>query len=382
MQIRILESLSQISARQWNALVRANYPFLRYEFLRALEQHDCLGERTGWFPHHLICSDETGRMLGALPLYLKDNSYGEFVFDWGWADAYQRHGLAYYPKLVCAIPFTPATGPRVLVSSDTEVNPQAVSKALITAALNEAERLDCSSLHCLFAEQDDLKHFDKQGFMSRVGCHFHWHNAGYGDFADFLGALSAKKRKNIKRERRLVGDAGLTLQTLSGAQASESQWHNFYQFYQNTFHERGRYPPLTKAFFLGLAETMGEQIVLALARNGNEDVAGAISYRSDEALFGRHWGCRADYDSLHFECCYYQGINYCIEHGLKRFEPGVQGEHKIWRGFLPTITRSAHWLAHPAFSEAIADFLRRETPAVHAYARELSEHSPYKQASS
>lgn len=382
METRIIESLADIPAAQWNALVQNQNPFLRHEFLYTLERTGCVGERTGWYPHHLLCLDQQQRLLGAMPLYLKDNSFGEFVFDWGWADAYQRHGLDYYPKLVSAVPFTPASGQRLLLSTDGQN--QDVARQLLEAAFSEADRLGCSSIHWLFPEPDNyqLLHSlgETTGLMTRLGCHFHWHNQDYQNFDDFMAALVSKKRKNIKRERRLVEQAGISLRTMSGDQVSESEWHTFYRFYSNTFHERGRHPFLTADFFPEVAATMGEQLLLVLASKNSVDVAGAISFKSADTLFGRHWGCRADFDSLHFECCYYQGIEYCIEHGLQRFEPGVQGEHKIWRGFLPTLTPSLHWLAHPAFNEAVGDFLRRENPAIRNYARQLQrEHSPYRQ---
>jgi len=377
LKIRTLESLGEIPSSQWNALVQDGNPFLRYEFLSALEHHRCVGERTGWLPRHLTCFDDQGQLLGAAPLYIKSNSYGEFVFDWGWAEAYRRHGLPYYPKLVSAIPFTPATGQRLLLAPSAQR--PAIARALIEHALKETRELGCSSLHWLFTTPEDMGPLLAQGLISRLGCQFHWHNPGYRDFQDFLDTLTAKKRKNIKRERRLVQDAGLELQILRGTEASETQWRSLHAFYCSTFHRLGGMPTLTLPFFQEIAMMMGEQILLVLAREGHRAVAGAISFQSETTLYGRHWGCRADYDSLHFEACYYQGIDYCIRHGLQRFEPGAQGEHKISRGFLPVLTRSAHWLVHTGFREAVADFLRRETPAVEDYARELAQHSPYRE---
>ena len=377
MHIHYLESLAAVSATAWNTLVQDHNPLLRHEFLSALERHDCLGERTGWLPHHLVCYDDNHRLLGAVPLYLKDNSYGEFVFDWNWADAYQRHGLRYYPKLVSAIPFTPATGQRLLLAPGPQA--PAVARALLDQALEEVCRLELSSLHWLFTTDQDMDFLLARGLLRRLDCQFHWHNPGYRDFADFLDTLTAKRRKNIKRERRLVQEAGLTLQVLSGNHVSESQWHSFHRFYGSTFHRLGGIPTLTLPFFLEIAATLGEQIVLVLASKGSRTVAGAISFCSGHTLYGRHWGCSAEYDSLHFEACYYQVIEYCIRHQLQRFEPGAQGEHKIYRGFLPTLTQSAHWIAHPGFRRAIADFLQRETPAVNHYAHESGQHSPYRQ---
>lgn len=375
MQIRTLTSLDLIPADQWNALVRNRNPFLRHEFLVALERHHCVGERNGWLPCHLVCLDN-GRLLGAAPLYLKHNFYGEFVFDHTWEAAYERHGLPYYPKLVSAIPYTPATGQRLLLAAGQEHD---VADALVAQALQLVASHRCSSLHWLFPDSDSDKLLTERGMLQRLGCQFHWQNRGYRDFTDFLDTFTAKKRKNVRHERRSVQAAGLELQIIKGNTASPEQWELFHRFYCATFERRWGYPTLTLPFFREIGATMGEQIVLILARDGSRDVAGAICFQSDDTLYGRHWGCIAEYDNLHFETCYYQGIEYCIREGLQRFEPGAQGEHKISRGFLPTFTYSAHHLAHPPFQAAIADFLRREKPAVQAHARELGTHSPYRQ---
>ena len=377
MHCKVIDSLAEVPAAAWNRLNTDAYPFLRHEFLYALERNRCLDEATGWYSQHLVVYGDDQQLLGAMPLYMKDNSFGEFVFDWSWADAYQRHGLAYYPKLVSAIPFTPATGPRLLCAPGADY--QQVATCLIEAALQLARQQDCSSLHCLFTTTQDQTVLKQQGLLTRVGCQFHWHNQAFESFDQFLATLNAKRRKNIRRERRLVQETAIELSVTTGDQLSEADWVALHQFYSNTFYERGRRPPLTLAFFQELGQSMGEQMVLAFAGKAGQRVAGAISFCSDTTLYGRHWGCRADYDSLHFEVCYYQNIEYCIAHGIQCFEPGAQGEHKIWRGFLPTLTYSAHWIAHPDFAAAIADFLRRETPAVEQYASELNEHSPYRQ---
>jgi len=378
MRTQILESLSEIDPLPWNALVRDHNPFLRYEFLEAMERRGCVGEATGWRPRHIVCYGDDGRLLGASPLYLKDNSYGEFVFDWSWAEAFQQHGLAYYPKLVSAVPFTPATGPRILLARDAD-NPAAAAAALVEQALEYGRQLGISSIHWLFTTPEEMAPLQQHDFLPRLGCQFHWRNPGYRDFDDFLDTLTAKKRKNIKRERRLVNQANLELLTLKGSAVSEAQWHAFHSFYRGTFHRLGGVPTLTLAFFQDIAVTLGDHILLVLALKNGREVAGAISLQSDTTLYGRHWGCRGEYDSLHFEACYYQGIEHCIRHSLQTFEPGAQGEHKIYRGFLPVLTRSAHWIAHPGFRGAIADFLRRETPAVRNYAAALSRHSPYRE---
>lgn len=377
MRIQFLDSLSELSATEWNTLVPDHNPFLSHEFLGALERHRCIGERSGWIPRHLACRDEHGRLLGAAPLYLKYNSYGEFVFDWGWAEAYRRQGMSYYPKLVGAIPYTPVTSPRLLLAPD-QPDPQATARAMIDQVLEESRRRQFSSIHWLFPAAADLDPLLAQGFLHRLGCQFHWRNRSYRDFQDFLDTFTAKRRKNINRERRLVRDAGLELRLLSGHEATEAEWRVLHDFYRSTFDRLGGTPTLTLPFFQEIATTLGDRIVLVLARSQGREVAGAISFRGDTTLYGRHWGCRADYDSLHFEACYYQGLEYCIRTGLQHFEPGAQGEHKIYRGFLPTLTHSTHWIAHPGFRNAVADFLVRETPALQQYAGELLRHSPYR----
>jgi uncharacterized protein len=377
MRIARLDALTDIPATEWNPLVPDDNPFLSHEFLSALERHACVGERTGWLPWPVVCRDDHGRLLGAALLYLKHNSYGEFVFDWSWAEAYRQHGLAYYPKLVGAIPYTPATSPRLLLAPN-QPQPEATARALVEYVLDQAGCQRWSSIHWLFPTAAETEQLQGQGFLSRLGCQFHWHNRGYRDFQDLLDSFTAKRRKNINRERRLVREAGLELRTLTGLELSEGQWKSVHEFYCSTFQRLGGTPTLTLSFFQEIAETLGDRLLLVLAFDQGREVAAAISFRSASTLYGRHWGCRADYDSLHFEACYYQGLDYCIQHGLRRFEPGAQGEHKIYRGFLPTLTHSAHWIAHAGFRQAIADFLARETPAVRQYAQELLQHSPYR----
>ena len=376
MRFQICTSLSHVEANDWNALIRDGDPFLRYEFLRALERHDCVGERTGWHPQHLLGFDQSGLLVAAMPLYLKTNSYGEFVLDWAWADAYQRYGMRYYPKLVSAIPFTPATGARMLLHPTTD--PVSGRAALAAEAVRLAASLGVSSYHCLFHPADELVAYEAQSMTRRLGCQYHWHNIGYVNFDDFLTALSSKKRKNIRRERRLVAESGLTLEVLSGSDMDEARWAVTHRFYESTFDRRGGFATLTRSFFQEIGATMGDQLVLCLAYDGPREVAGAICLRSNTTLYGRHWGCEKDYDSLHFEACYYQGIEYCIKNGLQRFEPGAQGEHKVHRGFLPTLTYSSHWIENEGMRRAIDNFLEREGPAVQDYAARLMAHSPYR----
>ncbi len=377
---KIVDSVSDLAPTQWDELVPNDYPFLKHAFLSALENCGCLGERTGWFPRHMTAVDPRGRLLGAVPCYLKTNSYGEYVFDWSWAGAFERHGIAYYPKFVCAIPFTPATGPRVLVAGKGDDGE--FSAALVDAVVAEAVRLRVSGVHWLFVDKDQAERMRGQAHLIRLGCQFHWSNSGYQSFDDYLGCLSAKKRKNIRHERRRVAQSGLKIDTFPGTELTEADWSGVHSLYAGNANRRGGYPYFTEEFFQTIGQTMPNQTLVTIARDGKRRVGAAICLRSMTDLFGRHWGAADRYDSLHFEVCYYRGIEYCIQHGLTRFDPGAQGEHKLSRGFLPTLTYSAHWLAHAGFRGAVADFLERESPAVESYARELAEHSPYRSDSS
>lgn len=375
-RIRIVENLGSVSAEQWNALGAAPYPFLRHEFLHALETHDCLGERYGWLPRHILILDDNDRLVAAAPLYLKFNSYGEFVFDWSWADAYQRNGLAYYPKLVSASPYTPATGPKLLLAEDADPN---CRQMLLQGALQLAEHSQASSLHWLFPNDEQTDWLESAGMLRRTGCQFHWENQGYRDFDDFLRRFSSSKRKQVKRERRRVSEAGVDIRLLDGHSASEADWADFHQLYESTFHKRGGMPTLSLGFFLDIAEQMPDAVLLVQASHQGQVVAAAFNLVGEQTLYGRHWGCREAFHSLHFEACYYQGLDFCIQRGLQRFEPGAQGEHKISRGFLPTPTWSAHWLADARFSQAVAGFLQDEHAGMLDYMQELAGHSPYRQ---
>ena len=377
MKLTLLNGMNEIPADQWNAVSGTGNPFLRHEFLIALERNGCVGEQHGWLPRHLCAFNDAGMLVGAVPLYLKDNSYGEFVFDGSWAEAYQRAGLAYYPKSVVAIPYTPAPGPRILVHPQASRN--SVASALIELARSWSQSEDLSSLHWLFTDRDDTELLGRQGFLMRLGCQFHWENRGYRDFEDFLSALTARKRKKVRRERRYVQEQNIDIITVHGHEATELQLQTLYDFYRITFEKKWGYPTLTLAFFREVAQTMGEQLVFFIAEKQQTMVAGAICFRGDDTLYGRHWGCYEDYHSLHFEACYYQGIEYCIQHDLKVFQPGAQGEHKISRGFLPTPTWSAHWIANDKFRGLIANFLEHETGAMQEYIEELGQHSPFRE---
>jgi predicted N-acyltransferase len=375
MRAEIINRLEDIPCGQWNRVAGTTNPFLRHEFLASLERHHCVGETFGWYPQHVVVFDDTGSLAGAAPLYLKDNSYGEFVFDWSWAEAYHRAGKPYYPKLVSAIPYTPVTGPRLLVREDADRT--VVRDMLIDKALALAAQIRCSSLHWLFTDSEDTDTLLRHGLMRRTGCHFHWHDDGYRSFEDFLSRLSSRKRKKIRRERRFVEEAGIRMEIVHGHEASEAQWLIMHDFYRSTFEKKSGMPTLSLEFFLDISKSMGDQIVLVFAWLDRQAVAGAINLRSDTALYGRHWGCAGHYHSLHFETCYYQGIEYCIENRLTLFEPGAQGEHKISRGFLPTLTWSAHWIADPIFREAITRFLAREHELMLDYKDDMRGYSPY-----
>ena len=375
-KIETIDSLRAISANEWNALAGDVYPFTRYEFLIALENNGAVGKEFGWLPYIILAYDDSS-LVGALPLYVKFNSYGEFVFDWAWADAYQQNNLRYYPKLVSSIPYTPATGPRLLIQNNSQY--QEIANALVNAALTFAEKSQLSSFHCLFTNQKDTKYFaNNPSFMMRLGCQFHWQNKNYISFSDYLAKLTSKKRKQIKRERRIVQEQEIEFEILNGLEATEQHWDIYHRFYESTFERKSGMPTLSNSFFKEIARTMPENIVLVMAKYQDQYVASAFNLKGSNTLYGRHWGCSEDFDNLHFEACYYQGLEYCIKNELNYFEPGAQGEHKIARGFMPTKTWSAHWIAHPQFRESISNFLNHETQGMLQYIDELNEHSPFK----
>ena len=376
--MRVLSSIAQIDAAGWNSLIGDGQPFLRHEFLLALEESGCAAPRTGWTPRHLVVDDASGRPIGALPLYRKGHSRGEFVFDFSWANAYAQHGLPYYPKLLSAVPFTPVRGPRLLSSPHADA--AAVSRSLIDAAIDYARSEGLSSWHVLFPADDAAERLDSAGLILRRDCQFHWYNRGYESFDAFLATFTAEKRKKAKRERRRVAEAGIEFDTLHGADMNDALWKTLYPFYADTFHRHGHDPYLNLDFFKRIAASMPERMMLKVARIGGAPIAVAIFFVGDDALFGRYWGAGGNYHSLHFETCYYQGIEYCIEKKLQRFEPGTQGEHKVPRGFVPTLMSSAHFVADPRFAAAIRDFARREARGVDHYAAEVESHVPYHRA--
>lgn len=379
MYLSTVHSLAAIAPEQWNRVAGAN-PFLRHEFLVALERTGCVGAETGWEPVHLVLhADAPGRgeLLGAVPLYIKHHSYGEYVFDWAWADAYHRHGRSYYPKLVAAVPFTPATGPRLLIAPHTASD--RIAARLVAGTREVADEYGASSLHWLFHTAAEHQFLGGHQFLQRTGCQFHWSNPGYRDFDDFLAAFTSHRRKNIRRERRQVRDAGVTLEVLSGRAVTSELWNTFYRFYRSTIRAHGGVPYLTREFFPTLGATMPEHVVLVVAWRGRDCVAAALSLRGGDCLYGRYWGGQAGISGLHFETCYYTPIDYCIAGGIARYEAGAQGEHKLARGFMPVPTYSTHWLRDAAFRRAVADFLQREQGSVEYYMDELNEHSPFRE---
>lgn len=375
---RFLRSIAEIDAASWNAVAGSAQPFVRHEFLLALEASGCAAPRTGWSPRHLLLEDARGRLLAAMPLYRKGHSRGEFVFDFSWANAYAQHGLKYYPKLLTAIPFTPVAGPRLLVRPGPDA--AAMTAALIQAAAGYARSEDLSSWHILFPSVADQSSLNSAGLIERRDCQFHWFNQGYSSFEAFLGGFTAEKRKKAKRERRRVAEAGIEFDTRLGGEMDDALWNTVYGFYADTFYRHGHDPYLNLDFFKRIAATMPAQLMLKIARHGREPIAVAIFFVGEDALFGRYWGAGGNFHSLHFETCYYQGIEYCIEHGLQRFEPGTQGEHKVPRGFVPTLSGSMHDIVDPRFSAAIRDFAQREARGVDHYAAAVNEHIPYHRA--
>lgn len=376
MRTRRYSSYTEIAADNWNRLAGDAIPFLRHEYLYALEESGSAAPARGWMPRPLTLEDDTGRLLGAVPLWLKNHSFGELVYDFAWAEAYARAGLNYYPKLIAALPFSPVSSPRLLVAPDADR--VAITSRLISAARELADELGASSLHWLFTDDRDTAALERHDHLHRTGVQFHWRNPGYTSFDDFLRGFTADKRKKLKRERRQVRDAGIVTEILTGHELTASLWDRFYELYTGNILRHGGMIHLTRDFFTRLGRSLPAAVLMAVARRDAEIVGMAFNLRGGDALYGRYWGGQPEIHSLHFETCYYTPIEYCIAHRLARFEGGAGGEHKLARGFLPAVTHSAHWLRHPQFTHAVADFLLREQRGVEHYVDELNEHTPFK----
>ncbi len=378
MHIVVHSSLAEIDAKQWNRLLANNNPFVRHEFLLGLEKSGCVTPEKGWQPMHIAVYQEKvkSKLIGAMPGYIKSHSYGEYIFDWAWADAHQRHGLDYYPKFSNAVPFTPATGERFL--TDSSQNPLAIRKAIFNKVLELLEKHNLSSFHSLFCTQSQSDQFASADFMQRQSTQFHWQNKAYANFDDFLDQLSSKKRKNIKRERRRVQETGIQYRWLSGEQLDQTASQTMYRFYSRTIACYGAQSYLNRAFFDYLTTNFSHQTLFLFAEFENQIIAGGLYFISDDTLYGRYWGALENFHSVHFETCYYQAIEWCIKHGYQRFEAGAQGEHKLARGLEPTTTYSSHWISHPDFRRAIDDFLESEKQHIDHYKTVMASHSPYK----
>lgn len=366
----VCESLGDLDAQAWNALAGAN-PFVQYDFLHALHETGCASRSTGWLPRYLLAY-RNDTLVGAMPAYLKSHSRGEYVFDHAWANAFAQHGVAYYPKLLAAVPFSPVSGPRLLAATAED------RLLLARGAIALARELDVSSLHVLFPMSEDVEALEAAGMMLREGVQFHWRNEGYADFDAFLGAFSHDKRKKIKQDRRRVSDAGVTLRRLDGAAIDEAALDFFYRCYETTYEQHWSSPYLSREFFARIHRLMPRNLMLVLAERDGCALASALNVVGGDVLYGRYWGTLEFISGLHFETCYLQGIEYCIERGLRYFEGGAQGVHKMSRGLLPTPTWSAHWIADERFAAAIADFLERETEGVDEYLEALEAHTPFK----
>ncbi len=368
-------TIAEIPAADWDACAGVGNPFVGHAFLSAVEDSGSAGPRTGWLPRHAALRDAADTLLAVAPMYAKSHSYGEYVFDHGWAHALERAGGSYYPKLQIAVPFSPVPGPRLLIRPGAGVAPAALGRALAQAGAE----LDVSSVHVTFCSESEWNALGRIGWLQRLGMQFHWHNQGYRDFEDFLDALSSRKRKVLRRERRDANAAGLTFQALSGGDLRERHWDAFYGFYTSTVDRKWGSAYLTREFFSLLGERLGDRVVLMLAENAGVPVAGALNLAGDQALYGRNWGCRGDWPFLHFELCYYRAIEWAIAHGLARVEAGAQGRHKIQRGYVPSATYSAHWIAHEGLRRAVAGFLDQERPEIRAEMAALAEDSPFRQ---
>jgi predicted N-acyltransferase len=371
-------SIDELDLKAWNSLAGTEVPFLRHEFLGALEHTGCVGPGTGWTPAYISLHDESG-LAAAAPAFIKSHSYGEFVFDFSWAEAYSQLGRSYYPKLSVCVPFTPATGARLLVRPD--LDGALVRRRLAKAIEDFTAAHQLSSAHALFFDEPSREAFTQSGWLLRRDCQFHWANQGYGDFEQYLATFTAEKRKKARRERRRVQEDGIHFETRFGTDIDAALLDTVYAYHRGTFLRHGHEPYLSREFFSEIARTLGDALMFKIAVQRAQPVAAAVFFWCQEALYGRYWGADAEHHSLHFETCYHQGIEFCIERGVRRFEPGTQGEHKVARGFAPTLTWSAHYIGDRRFRAAVRDYLVREGAAVDAYAHEVGAHVPYRRES-
>ena len=377
MKIHFIESMKNIDETIWNNLVDSDYPFMQHSFLLSLEESKCVGEGTGWYTFHLVVKEEED-VIALMPMYIKTDSHGEFIFDWSWADAFYRNGLDYYPKLVSAIPFTPASGPRLCVLDESK---RTHITSLIKEGLEEISiELGISSAHILLPDKKELTSYVDSGFSTRTSYSFHWFNNNYSDFDDFLKELTSRQRKNLRKERSKIFDQNIHMERIPGEDITEELWDSFFKFYQITYLKRGMQAYLNLDFFHKISERLPESLLLVIAKDvkTKSHLAGALNFCDSKNLYGRYWGCLEEYDSLHFESCYYQGIEHCIEMKLNKFDPGVQGEHKIKRGFLPVETFSSHWIKDDRFKKAIDDFLIREREHILEYNERCKSLLPFK----
>ena len=368
--------IADIDPAAWDACAGEANPFVSHAFLSAMEDSGSAGPRTGWLPQHAALRDPAGDLVAVAPMYAKSHSYGEYVFDHGWADAFERAGGEYYPKLQVGVPFSPVPGPRLLRRPGTGISIDGLGSALVQAC----RQLKLSSVHVTFCTEAEWDALGQAGWLQRLGTQFHWENPGYASFDDFLGALASRKRKVLRRERRDANACGLDFRALTGADILEHHWDAFYGFYQSTVDRKWGSAYLTREFFSLLSERLGDKVVLMLAEQGGKPVAGALNLAGADTLYGRNWGCRGDWPFLHFELCYYRAIDWAIAHGLQRVEAGAQGQHKIQRGYLPQATYSAHWIANTGLSRAVGNFLKQERPEILAHMAALAEQSPFRRA--
>lgn len=375
--VKLVERIAEIDPAAWDACAGTDNPFVTHAFLHALEASGSATAETGWLPQHVVAEDADGHIVGVVPMYLKSHSYGEYVFDHGWADAYRRAGGRYYPKLQVAVPFTPVTGPRVLVRPHRAR--AAIRNTLIGALARIAERQRVSSLHVTFCTAEERSAFESAGFLIRTGMQYHWENRGYATFDDFLAALSHDKRKSIRRERREVAAQGFEILPLTGPEIRPEHWDAYHDLYVSIFDRKWGAPYLTRDFFHRLGAVMADRVLLVMVRQQGRWVAGALNLIGTDTLYGRNWGARGEFRFLHFEACYYRAIEFAIGRGLRRVEAGAQGEHKIQRGYLPVPTYSAHWIRDAGFRDAVAHFLARETELIRNEMTALAAHSPFKQ---